>query len=175
MIKKIRDFIWKRKDPIGYARKIGVTVGEKCRFIGSPDWGSEPWLISIGNHTETSCHVVFITHDGATWCFRDTDEYKGVIKYGRIRIGDNCFIGAHSMILPGVTIGNNSIVAAGSIVTKSIPTGEVWGGVPAKYIMKTKEYADKCKANTPKYDVQNYKVNFREEVERICDKMEQNR
>lgn len=133
---------------------------------------SEPWLISIGNHTEVSFDVAFITHDGATWCFRDQDEYKGTLKFGRIRIGNNCFIGARSTILPGVTIGDNSIVAVGAVVNKSIPSGEVWGGVPAHYIMKTKDYADKCKENTPIYDLENYRKNFREEVNLICDRME---
>ena len=82
-------------------------------------------MISIGNHTEVSFDVAFITHDGATWCFRDQDEYKGTLKFGRIRIGNNCFIGARSTILPGVTMGDNSIVAVGAVVNKSIPSGEV--------------------------------------------------
>lgn len=86
--------------------------------------------------------------------------------------GNNCFIGARSTILPGVTIGDNSIVAVGAVVNKSIPSGEVWGGVPAHYIMKTKDYADKCKENTPIYDLENYRKNFREEVNLICDRME---
>ena len=163
----------KRQNPMRYARKMGVVLGENCRLIGLPDWGSEPWLISIGNHTEISFDVAFITHDGATWCFRDQDEYKGTLKFGRIRIGNNCFIGARSTILPGVTIGDNSIVAVGAVVNKSIPSGEVWGGgVPAHYIMKTKDYADKCKENTPVYDLENYRKNFREEVNLICDRME---
>lgn len=45
------------------------------------------------------------------------------------------------------------------------------GGVPAHYIMKTKDYADKCKENTPVYDLENYRKNFREEVNLICDRM----
>ena len=50
------------------------------------------------------------------------------MKYGRIRVGNDCFIGAKSIILPGVSIGDKSIVAAGAVVAKSIPSGEVWGG-----------------------------------------------
>ena len=49
-------------------------------------------------------------------------------KYGKIVVGNNCFIGMRSTILPGVVIGDNSIVAAGSMVTKSIPCNQVWGG-----------------------------------------------
>lgn len=56
------------------------------------------------------------------------------MKFGRIEIGENCFIGANSTIMPNVRIDNNSVVAACSCVTKDIPGGEVWGGVPAKRI-----------------------------------------
>lgn len=52
------------------------------------------------------------------------------------------------------------------------PPSEVWGGVPAHFIMTTKEYAEKCKHNTPAYDLENYKRNFKEEVNRICDMVE---
>lgn len=138
IIKKLIRFYHKKKDPIGYAREIGVLVGDNCKFIGSPNWGSDPWLISIGSHTEISFDVAFVTHDGATWCFRNQEEYKHTLKFGRIRVGDNCFIGARSTILPGVTIGNNSIVAAGAVVSKCIPSGEVWGGRASTFY-----YADK--------------------------------
>lgn len=50
----------KRQNPMRYARKMGVVLGENCRLIGLPDWGSEPWLISIGNHTEVSFDVAFM-------------------------------------------------------------------------------------------------------------------
>lgn len=51
-----------------------------------------------------------------------------------VLIKENAFIGAHSIILKGVTIGKNSIVGAGSVVTKSIPDNEIWAGNPAKFI-----------------------------------------
>ena len=51
-------------------------------------------------------------------------------------IKDGAFIGAHCIILKGVTIGEKSIVGAGSVVTKSIPDGEIWAGNPAKYIRR---------------------------------------
>ncbi|UOH75083.1 hypothetical protein MOW08_00440 [Acinetobacter schindleri] len=59
-------------------------------------------------------------------------EYYG--KSVEVILGDNVFIGAHSIILKGVTIGDNSIVGAGSVVTKSIPKNQIWAGNPAKYI-----------------------------------------
>ena len=144
-----------RRCPIKYAKKIGVKIGNDCRFTGNPAWGSEPWLIQIGNHVLLSSQINFITHDGATFLFRDTDEYKNVFKFAPIVIHDNCFVGMRSTILPGVEIGPNSIVAAGSVVTRSIPEGEVWG-VPARFIKTTKEYADKCKENKLPYDMELY-------------------
>lgn len=123
MIRRIKDFLMRRYKPIAYARKIGVNIGENCRLINSPDWGSEPWLISIGNRTEISFDCVFITHDGATWVFRDDENYGRVKKFGKIEIGNNCFVGARSIILPGVKMGDRSVVAAGSVVTKNIPAG----------------------------------------------------
>ena len=147
---KILDLL-KRKltNPIEYSRKIGVEIGENCKLNGVPNWGSEPYLIELGSRTEISFEVAFITHDGATWVFRNQDKYKEVIKFGKIKIGNDSFIGARSTILPGVEIGDFCIVAAGSVVTKNIPSGEVWGGVPAHYIMKTEQYAQKCLEDTP--------------------------
>lgn len=127
MINRLYYFYLKKKKPIGYAKKIGVEIGDDSRLVDSPNWGSEPWLIRIGKHTLVSFDVSFITHDAGTWCFRNQERYKHTVKFGRIIVGDNCFIGARSTILPGVRIGNNSIIAAGAVVSKNIPPGEVWG------------------------------------------------
>ncbi len=142
--------------PIKYARKLGVTIGDNCKLNGTPDWGSEPWLIFIGNHVELSGDVAFITHDGATWVFRSEERYKKVIRYGKITIKDNCFVGMRSTIMPGVTIGPNSIVGAGSLVVKDVPEGCVYAGVPAKFICTVDEFKEKCLAQTPDYDVEFY-------------------
>ena len=127
LIRKIIERV-ARRNPIKYARKIGVKVGNECRFTGNPRWGSEPWLIQVENHVLLSAEVNFITHDAGTFLFRDTEEYKDVFKFAPIVIHDNCFIGMRSTLLPGIEIGPNSVVAAGSVVTRSVPPGEVWGG-----------------------------------------------
>lgn len=167
VIRWMIDFYDKKRNPIKYAKRIGVKIGNNCKLNGSPNWGSEPYLISLGDHTEVSFDCAFITHDGATWGFRNQERYKGVIRFGRIRVGDNVFIGARSVILPGVTIGDNSIIAAGAVVNKSIPANEVWGGVPAKYIMKVNDYAEKCLKETPPYNKDNMKLNRRDEILRV--------
>lgn len=57
-------------------------------------------------------------------------------EYGKIKIGNNVFLGANTIITKSVTIGDNVIVGAGSIVTKDIPSNEIWAGVPARFIKK---------------------------------------
>ena len=126
--KKFLGLLEQQANPIRYARKIGVRIGEGCRISGRTNWGSEPWLVTIGNHTALSFDCTFITHDGATWGFRGKPGYENIVRFGRISVGDDCFIGAKATILPGVHIGANSIIAAGAVVASSVPAGEVWGG-----------------------------------------------
>lgn len=64
----------------------------------------------------------------------EVQENKLKAFYGVIKINDNCFIGSESTILAGVTIGTNSIVAAGSLVNRDVPANTIVGGVPAKVI-----------------------------------------
>jgi acetyltransferase-like isoleucine patch superfamily enzyme len=61
------------------------------------------------------------------------------VKTAPVRIGDRVFIGAHCIILKGVTIGADSVIAAGSVLVKSVPEKEIWGGNPARFISKIPE------------------------------------
>src|SRR3569833_4193269 len=94
---------------INRLKKRGLQIADDCRLEGMPFFGSEPFLISIGKKVTISGRVAFITHDGATAVFRSAPEYSKVRKFGRITIHDNCFIGYGAIILPGVTIGPNSV------------------------------------------------------------------
>lgn len=139
---RLRNALWRLYyEPAAYGRKLGVKMGEDVKITGKTNWGSEPYMISIGNRVLISFDVSFITHDGATFVIHKNEAYKDIYKFGRIRIGDNCFIGAKSILLPGVKIGNNCIIAAGSIVNKSISDGEVWGGASKVYY----EYHGVCR------------------------------
>lgn len=140
------------KSAINNGMKIGVGV----TVMGSPNFGSEPYLITLENYVRISTNVTFVTHDGGTWAFRDLPEYQDVIKYGRIHVGERTFIGCNSTIMPGVTIGKRCVIGAGSVVTKDIPDNCVAAGVPAKVIMTLEEYAQKCKINMKPYDAQAY-------------------
>jgi acetyltransferase-like isoleucine patch superfamily enzyme len=131
----------------------GLKLGRDVRVIGKPDFGSEPYLIEIGNHVTVSSNVTFITHDGATWVFRHLPPYLGMQRFGRIVIGDNCFIGANAIIMPGVSIGSNSVVGAGAVVTRSVPGNSVVAGVPARHICSYEEYVarmiPRCRSYPP--------------------------
>ena len=161
-----------RSGGVKLARKKGVSIGEDCHLVSMPKWGSEPWLITLGNHIEVSSDVHFITHDGSTWVFRNQDRYKDVIRYGKIEIKDNCFIGARTTILQGVTIGPNSVVGACSLVNKDVEPNSVYACIPAKRICSIEEYAEKCLSQTPDYNKQAYKYNKQKEVMRVLAKSE---
>ena len=134
----------KHRYTLKYATLLGVKIGDSDRFTGVPDFSTEPWLIEIGNNCLITQNVRFMTHDGSVNIVRRLDDkYKDILKFGKIIVGDNVFIGANSTIMPNVKIGSNSIIAACSCVTKDIPDGEVWGGVPAKKICTVQQYADK--------------------------------
>ena len=131
--RKMAGYVEQKLHPVAYARKLGVTVGENC-ILGSFRFGSEPWLITLGNHVEITGNVTFITHDGATWVLRQDERYRRVLRYGKITIGDNVFIGYGSILLPGVTIGEGAVIAAGSVVNRDIPPRVVAGGNPCRVI-----------------------------------------
>ena len=69
--------------------------------------------------------------------------------------------------MPGITIGPNSVVAAGSVVTKDVPPDTVVGGNPARFISTTNDYAEKCLANTPDYDPAAYETDKKNELLRL--------
>ena len=151
-----------------YAKLLGVECQDDIRIMKGINFGSEPYLIKIGKKVTISNDVQFITHDGSTYIFRDQEKYKNIVKYGFIEIGNNCFIGARSIIMPGCKIGNNCIVAAGSVVTKSVPNNTIVGGNPAKKICSYDEYIKKINENKVKYDIENYRKNKKDEVIKIC-------
>ena len=127
-------------DPVGYAKRIGVKFGDDCRFISLSfaTFGSEPYLIRLGNHVTVTEGVRFITHDGGVWIFRHT--HPDIDVFGKIVVGNNVFIGAGAIIMPGVTIGDHSVIGAGAVVTHDIPSGYVAVGVPAKPVKTIEEY-----------------------------------
>lgn len=150
-----------------WAKKNGMTFGENVTVMSGVSFGSEPYLIHIGNSVRISSNVCFINHDGGTFVFRDQEKYKNVIKYGRINVGNHVFIGNGAIILPNVSIGDYCVIGAGSVVTKDVPPNSIACGVPAKVISTTDEYAEKCLVNTPNYDIELYKKNKKRYLKKI--------
>ena len=118
------------------AKKAGVKMGDG-NFIAGDFWSSEPYLITVGNYCQITRGVKFFTHGGGGAIRR---QYPNFDCFGKITIGDYVYIGNNAMIMPGVTIGNNVLVAAGSVVTKSVPSNVVVGGNPARFICTIEEY-----------------------------------
>ena len=134
------------KDPISYYRSLGVVIGERCEIRGGVNFGSEPYLIKIGDHVRINAGVQLITHDGGTWVLReyaDVENRENLTLFKKIEIGNNVHIGSDALIMPGVSIGDNCIVGCGAVVTKSIPSNSRVVGVPARVIETVDEYFEK--------------------------------
>ena len=123
----------------------GGKIGTGCSIFPDVFFGSEPYLITIGNNVRVSYGVKFATHDGGAWTLRKTGMLDNVDIFGQIKIGDNTNIGWNVIILPGVTIGKNCVIGAGAVVTKDIPDNSVAAGVPARVIETLDEYCEKVK------------------------------
>jgi acetyltransferase-like isoleucine patch superfamily enzyme len=135
------NFLRRFSDGAIAARSMGVTVGRRTR-IYSGEFGTEPWLIDIGDDVTISIGVAFLPHDGAyALC---ADEHGRRYRYSKIVVGAGSFIGARAVLLPGVVVGRGCIVAAGSVVTKSVPAGYVVGGNPARILMSSAEFISKA-------------------------------
>lgn len=103
-------------------------------------------MIKVGSHCQITTGVRLLTHGGGHVVRDKIPEFD---TFGRVTIGDWVYIGNNSLIMPGVTIADHVLVAAGSVVTKSVPSGVVIGGNPARIICTVEEYLDKnMKYNT---------------------------
>ena len=134
LIERIRKHLM---SPYKYAKYIGVNIGEDNFIPDKNTWSSEPYLITIGSHCQLTGGVRIFTHGGAQVARRSYPDFD---VFGKVVVEDWCYIGTNALIMPGVTIGEGSLVAAGSIVTKSVPKGCVVGGNPAKIICSVDDY-----------------------------------
>jgi acetyltransferase-like isoleucine patch superfamily enzyme len=133
-------------NPISYLRRQGAVIGKDCDILcGVWGFGTEPYLIHIGDNVTLAGGVMLVTHDGATRVYRSSDSRwkPGTGLYGKIKIGNNVFIGTNALVLPGVEIGDNVVIGAGSVVTKAVPSNQVVAGNPAKMISTVDEYREK--------------------------------
>ena len=128
------------------AKNIGVILGENVDIGNDVFWGSEPYLIKIGDNTTIAGKTTFITHDGGVRIMRKLRNDYSFDLVKPIIIGNNSFIGMNSTILYGVKIGNNVLVGACSLVNKDLEDNFVYAGVPAKKICSIEEFYKKHEA-----------------------------
>ena len=132
-------------NPIGRFHRCSIVVTEKGQLIIGNHVGLSGAAIvchnriEIGDHVQIGGNAViydtdFHSLDPKDRMHRPTDVLK--MKTRPVKIGNHVFIGSHSTILKGVTIGNNAVIGACSVVTRDIPENEVWAGNPARFIRK---------------------------------------
>jgi acetyltransferase-like isoleucine patch superfamily enzyme len=132
-----------RRDPVAYARSLGVTIGEGSHLYGGDTgtFGSEPYLVTLGKNCHIANDVRFITHDGMAIVLRG--RYPDIDLVEPIVVGDNVAIGMRSIILPGVRIGSNCIVGCASVVNRDVPDNTIVAGVPARVLGTLEDYERK--------------------------------
>jgi acetyltransferase-like isoleucine patch superfamily enzyme len=139
-----------RPDSIEYAEYLKRhggfhSIGENCHILPTTNF-TDPAYVRIGNNVHFS-NCAVIGHDGSIAMLNRAYGVK-LEAVGKIDIQDNVFVGYHAIILPGVTIGPDAIVAAGSVVTKDVAPGDIVAGVPARPIGKVRDLVDRLEAQT---------------------------
>lgn len=129
-------------------KRMGVKIGDNCKIqFGVVIDYSHYWHIQIGDNVTLAPNVHILAHDASTY------NKFGYAKIGKVSIQNNVFVGAGSIILPGVIIGENSIIGAGSIVKKDVPPNTVFAGNPAKFICTIEDYYFKIESDIKKYPI----------------------
>lgn len=123
---------------IAYLRSRGVRVGENVHLYNTNIDFGHGFLVSIGNNV-TLTGVTVLAHDAST------QIPFGVSKVGRVRIGNNVFVGHGTIVLPGVTIGDNCVIGAGSVVSKDVPSDSVAVGNPIHVVSSYTDFVNKHK------------------------------
>jgi Acetyltransferase (isoleucine patch superfamily) len=123
--------------------KVGKNLTRMSGVIIDP---SHCWHIAIGDDVILAPNVHILAHDAST------KPFLNHTRIANVRIGNKVFIGAGSIILPGVTVGNNVVIGAGSVVSKDIPDDSVAVGSPARVVCSIDAYIQK---ETQKMGVEN--------------------
>ena len=145
LIRSLHQFVYNRYVRVDHAQEMqeridalkarGLIVGRNFNLQNGVeiDW-SHTWHIIIGDDVTIAPRVIILAHDTST------NQALGYTRIGKVNIGDRVFIGASSIILPGVVIGNDVIIGAGSVVSRDVPDGVVAAGNPAKVICSMSDW-----------------------------------
>ena len=138
---------------ISYLKKCGVKIGDNFRIFNDVRTIeidlTRPSLITIGKNVAINRNFSLLTHDFVSGVFLNL--YSDFVpSSGAVVIGNNVHFGMNCTVLRGVTIGDNCFIAAGSVVTRDIPTGSIAGGVPAKVLCSLDDYYAKRKSLSKK-------------------------
>lgn len=124
-----------KKISIGVANNAKLIIGDNCGFSGTSIFAANS--IIIGDYCNFGGNTFIWDTDFHPLDFNDRRVHiVEKINTAPIAIGKDVFVGANSIILKGVTIGDRAIIGAGSVVAKNIPNDEIWAGNPAKFIRK---------------------------------------
>lgn len=134
--------------------KGGGVLGRNCVIYADVEFGSEPYLIHIGDNCRITNGVRFVTHDGGLWTLRNQGKISSHYgKFGPINVKNNVHIGWNAIIMPGVTIGNNCVIGCGAVVTHDIPGNSIAAGVPARVIKSLDEYLNSIQKDENCFEV----------------------
>ena len=135
--------------PLWELESMGLKIGKNFKADKPRIDISHCWLISIGDNVVFGPNVYLLAHDAST------KALLGYTRVGKVSIGDNTFIGADTIVMPGVSVGKNCVIGSGSVVTKDVPDNCVYAGSPAKCICSLEDYIEKNKnlmQTRPVYD-----------------------
>jgi len=130
-------------------RLLGAKIGKGCYIYTSLRNFDKLYtdMIEIGNNVAITKGVILLCHDMGKDYIHKKKHNNEIV--GRIKIGNNCFIGMNSIVLPNVEIGDNVIVGAGSVITKNIPNNVMVAGNPFKIIKRLRLEGKKCLKPSP--------------------------
>jgi acetyltransferase-like isoleucine patch superfamily enzyme len=135
-------FDWKERGAFWTDSDKNITIYNSTTLAGDVDIGDNTWVgpfcsldgtggLSIGKFCSITAGCQLLSHDTVKWALSGGREQ---FEHSRTEIGDCCFLGTHAVVLKGVKIGSRCVVAAGSVVTKSVKEDSIVAGVPARQV-----------------------------------------
>lgn len=178
MIRSILTFMMRRLAAKARSRRMAaLDIGEGTRVDPDSIDSLFPELVHIGANCIIAPASMILTHDASFYLC------SGEYRVAPVFIGDNVFVGYGAIIMPGVTIGRDAIIGAGSVVTKDVPSGCVVAGVPARELgsvhdslmkrrseeMYKPHYAGKAPNETNEADVATFCERVMASIQGHCD------